>query len=133
MFTKNKRIFFIALTLLLFIIEVLIAVFVNDKIIRPYVGDILVTMLIYCFVRIFVPNGIKGLSLYVFIFSCFVELLQYFNFVEIIGLSDNTLARIVIGTSFSWIDIICYGIGCLLCYFLEQFWNPFRLTYHCRQ
>ena len=129
MFTKNKRIFFIAFTLLLFIIEVLIAVFVNDKIIRPYIGDVLVTLLIYCFIRIFLPDGIKKLPLYVFIFSCFVELLQYFNFVELIGLSDNTLARIVIGTSFSWIDIICYGVGCLLCYFLEQFYTPFRIIY----
>ena len=128
MLIRNKRTFFILSALSLFIIEVLIAIFVNDKIIRPYVGDILVTMLIYCFIRIFVPNGVKGLALYVFIFSCFVEFLQFFNFVELIGLSNNTLARIIIGTSFSRIDILCYGAGCLICYFLEQFHTPFRLV-----
>ena len=35
---------------LLFIIEVLIALFVNDRLIRPYVGDFLVVILIYCFI-----------------------------------------------------------------------------------
>ena len=112
---KRVRIFFVISTLLLFIIEVLIALFVNDSIIRPYIGDVLVTMLIYCFIRIIIPSGQKWLPLYVFLFSCLIEFLQYLRFVELVGLSDNVYARTIIGTSFSWIDIICYGIGCLVC------------------
>ena len=126
----KKRLFYFFCTSLLFTIEVLIALFVDDKIIRPYIGDVLVTMLVYCFVRILIPEGVRLLPLYVFIFACVVELLQYLNFIEIIGLSGNRIAQTVIGTSFSWIDIICYGICCLLC------WYPIQKTvavYQCKK
>jgi len=115
-----KRQFYIFCTSVLFLIELLIALFVHDQIVRPYIGDVLVTMLVYCFIRMFLPVGIKLLPLYVFIFACTVEFLQYLNFIEVIGLSDNRIAQTVIGASFSWIDIICYGIGCLICWKIQQ-------------
>lgn len=124
---KNSRLFYLLCTIVIFIIEVLIALYIEDKIIRPYVGDILVTILIYCFVRIFIPKGMQLLPLYVFIFACGIEYLQYLNFVEIIGLSDNTIARTVIGTSFSWLDIICYGIGCLVCWLFQVLFERKKL------
>jgi hypothetical protein len=39
------------MTAFLFLIEVGIAVFIQDRIIRPYIGDLLVVILIYCFIR----------------------------------------------------------------------------------
>lgn len=107
--------------LLLLITEILIALFVNDKIVRPYVGDILVTLLICCFIRIFIPNKLKTLPVFVFAFSVLVELAQYINVVKLLGLSDIAFFRIIIGTSFSWIDIICYGAGCILFFVFEFF------------
>ncbi|WP_313805618.1 DUF2809 domain-containing protein [Flavobacterium sp.] len=41
-------------TLLLFITEVLIAVCIRDNFIRPYLGDVLVVILLYCFLKSFV-------------------------------------------------------------------------------
>ncbi|MCW5910752.1 MAG: DUF2809 domain-containing protein [Cyclobacteriaceae bacterium] len=41
-------------SLAIFIAEVLIALFVHDSFIRPYVGDVLVVILIYCFVKSFI-------------------------------------------------------------------------------
>ena len=35
-------------TIVLFFVEVLIALFVHDGIIRPFLGDVLVVILIYC-------------------------------------------------------------------------------------
>jgi hypothetical protein len=110
----KQRIIYLSATIIFFVIEVLIALFINDKFIRPFVGDILVVILIYCFVRIFMPSGIRLLPLFIFLFACIIEFLQYLNFIEIIGLSDNVVARVVIGTSFDWRDILCYGIGCLM-------------------
>ncbi len=92
--------------------EILIALFVRDAFIRPYGGDILVTILICAFVRIFFPRGIRLLPLYVFLFAAAVEALQYFDFVRLIGLADNPFFSVLLGRSFSWIDIVCYGIGC---------------------
>ena len=51
MLTFNLKFFLLAL--LLFIVEVMIALFVHDNFVRPYVGDYLVVMLIYCAVRTF--------------------------------------------------------------------------------
>jgi hypothetical protein len=100
--------------IIFFITEVLIAVYVHDDFIRPYVGDILVVILLYCFVKIFVPYKVKLMPLYIFIFSAFVEILQYLKLVEILGLQGNRFARIVIGSVFDWKDILCYGVGCIL-------------------
>jgi Protein of unknown function (DUF2809) len=95
----------------LFFIECLIAMYVHDAIIRPYIGDVLVVILIYCFVKSFYNFNNIAIALIVLIFSYLVEILQYCNLVEHLGLQHNKLANIVIGNSFSWIDMLCYTIG----------------------
>lgn len=102
----------IAFLLLLFI-EVLIALYIRDSFIRPYLGDMLVVIVIYCFIRIFVPDKLSLLPLYIFIFATGVEVLQYFNLIQILGLKNNTFLRVVVGTVFDIKDIACYGVGCL--------------------
>jgi len=100
--------------LVLLIIEVLIALYIHDDFIRPYIGDVLVVMVLYCFVRIFIPNGVKLMPLYIFIFAAGMEILQYFNLVEVLGLENNRFLRIMIGSVFDVKDIICYGVGCAI-------------------
>jgi hypothetical protein len=101
-------------TVVLFVIELLIALFVHDKFIRPYVGDVLVVVLIYTFVRIFLPEGVRLLPLYIFLFAAGVEMLQYFRIVEALGLSDNRVLSVVVGSVFDVKDIVCYGVGCAI-------------------
>lgn len=115
-----SRIKYLAAFIIFFITEVLIAVYIHDDFIRPYIGDILVVILLYCFIKIFVPYKVKLMSLYIFIFSAFVEILQYFKLVEVLGLQDNRFARIAIGSVFDWKDILCYGVGCILLYWYEK-------------
>jgi len=114
MFTFNLRYFLLAV--LLFIIEVLIALYVHDAIIRPYIGDLLVVILLYCFVRAFVKVNTVPAAIGVLVFSFIIEVLQYFRLVALLGLGHSTLARIVIGSSFEWIDLIAYtaGVGIVL-------------------
>ena len=94
--------------------EILIALFLDDPFIRPYGGDILVTVLICCFGRLFFPEKPKLLPLWVFLFAVAVEIGQYFDFVTLLGLGDSAFFRILLGTSFSCLDILCYAAGCLL-------------------
>ncbi|GAB3933047.1 DUF2809 domain-containing protein [Larkinella terrae] len=108
------------LTILFFITEVLIALFLHDKIIRPYVGDFLVVILIYCFLRSFLNTAVLPTALFVLAFSYTLEVLQYFNVVERLGLGKYKLARIVIGTSFEWIDLLAYTLGVLFILYLEK-------------
>lgn len=118
MFKFNLKSFTIAF--IIFIIEVIIALYINDKIIRPFVGDILVVIFIYYFIKAFLNIKPIYIAIFTLIFSCIVEILQYFNFVNIIGLGHNKAARIIIGTSFSWIDLLCYLIGFLCLFLLDK-------------
>ena len=115
----KKRLIYLIVTILILIIEVMIALFVHDKFVRPYIGDVLVTILICSFLRIFIPKGVKLLPLYVFIFVAGVEVLQYFRIVELLGLSDNRFFSILIGTVFDVKDVVCYGVGCFIFFFCE--------------
>ena len=42
----KKRILYTIATAIVFIVEVFIAVFIHDKFIRPYIGDVLVVVVI---------------------------------------------------------------------------------------
>ncbi|MDM1072471.1 DUF2809 domain-containing protein [Empedobacter brevis] len=118
MFKFDKKSFIIAI--FTFLIEVIIALFINDKIIRPFVGDILVVVFMYYFIKAFINTKTINIAIFTLIFSFIIEILQYFKFVEIIGLGHNKAARIIIGTSFSWIDLLCYFIGFLLLFFIDK-------------
>ena len=111
----RKRLFYLTATLVIFAIEFCIALFVHDGFVRPFIGDVLVVILIYTFIRIFIPERVRLLPLYIFIFSVIVEILQYFKIVEVLGLQDNKVMSTVIGTSFDIRDILCYFVGCVFC------------------
>ncbi|KAF2518655.1 DUF2809 domain-containing protein [Flavobacterium salilacus subsp. salilacus] len=124
----NRKCF--SLTILLFIIEVLIALYVHDSIIRPYVGDILVVILIYCFIKSFFKLPFLPVAISVLIFAFLIEMLQYFRFVEVIGLQDSKLATIIIGTSFAWMDMLTYVIGFVIVIISENiFHNSNKINY----
>ena len=59
-------------------------------------------------------------AIYVLLFAYFVEIMQGLKFVELIGLSNYKIARILIGTTFSWTDIVCYTIGILVVIIVEK-------------
>ena len=77
---KNRlRFIYSGITMIIFICEVYIALFVRDNFIRPYFGDVLVASLLCCFARAFFPldnysikiKAVWGVPLSIFIFSVF--------------------------------------------------------------
>jgi hypothetical protein len=116
--TFNKKYF--GLTILIFVIEVLIALYVHDRIIRPYIGDVLVVILIYCFIKSFLKLPVLPVALFVLLFSFGVEFLQHLSIVEKLGLQNSKIARTVIGTSFAWIDLVCYIAGIIIVLITEK-------------
>ncbi len=109
LFKFNRRYFSIGVLLL--VIEVLIALFVHDQIIRPYVGDVLVVIMIYCWVKAFFAAPVFTTAMAVLAFSFVVEGLQYLHIVNRLGLQHSRFAKTVIGTSFAWTDLLAYIIG----------------------
>lgn len=118
MITFNKHYFI--LTILLFIIEILIALYIHDTIIRPYIGDVLVVILIYCFIKSFLKLPVLPVAVFVLLFSFCTEFLQYLQIVEKLGLQNSTIAKTIIGTSFAWIDILCYIAGICIVLIAEK-------------
>jgi Protein of unknown function (DUF2809) len=107
--TFHRKYFY--LTIFLLFIEIFIGVYVHDGFVRPFVGDVLVVILIYCFIqsfwRIQPVKAITG----VFVFACVVEGLQYLNIVDKLGLRPYKLFVIILGSSFDWGDILAYAVG----------------------
>lgn len=118
--TFNKHYF--GFTILIFIIEILIALFVNDNFVRPYLGDVLVVILIYCFIKSFLKLPVFPVAVFVLFFSFSIEFLQFLNIVEKMHLENSKLARTVLGTSFSWIDLLTYFMGIVIVLLIEKYW-----------
>src|SRR5262245_53501 len=108
------------LAVALFVTELVIALFVHDNFVRPYVGDYLVVILIYCAVRTFVKASSLKVAIWVLLFSYTIETLQYFRIVDRLGLSGNAVAKTVIGTGFEWWDILTYTLGIVTVLILES-------------
>lgn len=118
MLTFNKNYFGFAF--LLFFIEVLIALCLNDRFVRPYLGDVLVVILMYCFLKSFLKLPVLTVAIAVLVFAFMIEFLQFLNLVEKLGLEKSKMAKTVIGTSFSWIDLLTYVIGITIVYVIEK-------------
>ena len=116
---KFQKQYFV-LTLILSLIEILIALFARDQVIRPYGGDLLVVILLYCLIKSVINYSVNLTALSVLMFSYLVETLQFFNVVNQIGLADSKIANILIGNSFSWFDILAYTLGILLVLGIEK-------------
>ena len=119
-FIKFNKQYFIAAIAILFV-EVMIALFVHDKIVRPYIGDALVVVLIYCFVKSFFPLPVLPTAIAVLLFAFFVEAMQYFHFINLIGFEHSSAAKIIIGNSFSKLDLVAYSVGILAVIVVEKY------------
>ena len=114
----QKRYFVFAI--LLFGIEVLIALFIHDGVIRPYVGDFLVVILIYCFVRSFFTASVFKTALSVLLFAYLLEFLQYLNLIGRLGLQNSRIANLLLGNLFQWGDLVAYTLGIVVVLVLEK-------------
>ena len=118
------NLYYFVLSILLFAAELIIALFVRDDFFRPYFGDVLVVILIYCFIKSFFDFPVWKVALFVAVFSICIETLQYLNFIGKVGLEKSEIAKAVLGSSFSWWDILCYMIGILVVLFSEFYIRP---------
>ena len=106
----KRRIGYLLAFFVVLVIELYIGLFVRDQFIRPYVGDMLVTVLLCCLCRTLFPRISPALP--VFLFAALVEGVQALDLVEKLGL-EGTVFAIVVGATFDWKDILCYGVGCV--------------------
>jgi len=118
MITFHKTYFLLALLLLA--IESCIGIYMHDAIIRPFGGDFLVVILLYCLVKSFFNSPDLLTACWVLVFAYAIEVSQYFHLVHLLGLQHSNVAKILLGTSFSFIDLGMYTLGILLVIIVEN-------------
>ena len=97
----------------IFLVEVCIALFVRDSFIRPVFGDVLAVMLVYCGWLAVFDTRLTTAALVAFAVGVIVETLQFLEVIKLLGLEQNRIATIVLGTTFSWGDIVAYAAGAI--------------------
>jgi hypothetical protein len=108
------------LALLLLGAEVYIGLYMHDTIIRPFGGDFLVVILLYCLVKSFINFPVLLTAGWVLVFAYAIEISQYFHLISMLGLQRSKLATLLLGTSFSYIDLLTYTLGILLVIIVEN-------------
>jgi hypothetical protein len=108
------------LSLALLAVEIYIAACLHDAIIRPYGGDFLVVILLYCLVRSFLNTPVLPTAIAVLLFSYLIETLQYFRLADHLGLGAHSVSRVLLGDYFTWTDILSYTLGIATVIALER-------------
>ena len=102
---------YLIITLLLFLIEALIAIFLKSGFIRHTFGDFLCVILLYCFFKSFIEGHHFKIAISVLIISFSIEFLQLTNYLELFNLQDNHLANLILGSTFNASDLLAYTLG----------------------
>jgi hypothetical protein len=95
----------------LFCVEVFIAAFLHDRIVRPYVGDLLAVVFLYCLVRSVVTTPVRPTVAAVLLVAYGIETLQHLHLLTYVGLQHSRLAAVVLGNHFEWGDMLAYTLG----------------------
>ena len=120
---RNSRLNYFLGFVVLLIIEILIAKFVRDDFIRPYGGDFLVVILIYCFLMAISDISVlKGL-LIVLIFAFAIEFFQIINIVKVMQYQPPEPVMIILGSSFSVWDLLAYSLGIIFTAGMEYYFS----------
>ena len=117
MFRFNLK--FALITTLILAIEICIAVFLKDGFIRYTFGDFLSTILVYCGLRSVTNLKPKLVALITLIIAFTLEGFQYINLLELVNLQDYKLLRIVLGSHFSFEDLLAYTLGTICAYIID--------------
>ncbi|OAB81825.1 ribosomal maturation YjgA family protein [Cochleicola gelatinilyticus] len=102
-------------TLLLLLLEIAIAVWKFHPFVRGFVGDVLVVLLLFCFLKIFLKIASEKIALGVLFIAFTIEVLQAFKISEKLQITSEAV-KISMGSTFDVWDLVAYSLGYLLIY-----------------
>lgn len=117
MSSGKKRLIFGLAALAVLCVEVLIALFVRDRFVRPYLGDVLAVIFVYLGLRTLFPEKPVFASVIAFGIAVAAELLQLTGLSGIFG--ENSVFSVIVGGTFDPIDLGCYLIGGAVCFIFD--------------
>lgn len=104
------------ISVVLFCYEAYLALYAHDAFFRPFFGDFIAVIFAYTFFKSFFyltnqyDTKLAAVALGV---AYFLEFLQKIHFLEKTGLIKYKIMSMLIGSAFSWLDIIAYTLGYL--------------------
>jgi len=118
MFTFKLKPFITFLTL--FLVEVGIALWIDDAIIRPFFGDFLAVIALFFLFKTFLVMSDLNLAFTSIIIAYLLEFLQYCNFLKFVDLEKYKIIAVVLGSSFDWRDVFAYTLGIFAVFLFDK-------------
>lgn len=115
---RNTYFFFLLITITLGLFSR--ASFI-PKLIYPYLGDFLYTIMVFILVGIFSQKSSSSTNAITAVLICYsIELLQLYQGKWIMEIRSYPIGRLILGEGFLWSDIVTYSLAGVTCYFLEK-------------
>ena len=117
---KRRRFLFAIAAVVLLVVEFVIAFYAKGWI-GNYLGDVLIVVFLYALFRaVFIERPSKWFVLptVILVIAFCVEILQLWGICNRLGI-HNRYSLILLGASFSVVDLVCYIIGSIPCYLAE--------------
>ncbi len=114
----NLRSFIIFL--LLFAIEVCIALFLKRGFIRFVFGDFMVVIMLFYFLKSFVETKPLLIAIVVLLFAFIIEFLQLSSLLTVLNLKQHKLASLILGNTFEVTDLAAYTLGIISILIIEK-------------
>ena len=90
---------------------------IGEEWVHNYLGDILVEIFLCVLLFIILPKKFKKIKLIIIIISIFTIIIEFSQLIQtpfLNHLRQYFLGRLILGTTFSWLDFPCYILGCIL-------------------
>jgi hypothetical protein len=106
--------------LVLFLIEILIAKYATGFL-RHTIGDYLAVMFVYTFIKSIFKISIEKAILITFSIAYIIEFLQLTDLQKMYPSEYTTTFKMILGTSFSFGDLVAYTLGVITIYLIENY------------
>jgi len=110
-----------ALAMAVAVTELLIACFVRDDFVRPYLGDTLAVILVYAAALGALELPRPRVALFALAVACALELGQALRLWAWLGLEEGAVATVILGTFYDPRDLVAYAAALPLIAVLERF------------
>ena len=97
--------------LAVFLVEVAIALWVHDDLIRPHGGDALAVILVYLALRAVTPTGPRSGAAIALAIAFAVEAAQWIGLAALLGLRRHGVGETMLGSNFDLADLVAYCCG----------------------
>ena len=105
----------------IFMVEVAIALrWIGGDFVRGSLGDVLAVMLIYAVLRATTKASMLTAALVALATGFVVETLQYIHLAERLGFIRGSVMYVLIGNTFSSMDLLMYTLGAVFAYALDR-------------